>query len=73
MFRIGPTLAKVSFPAHHSEPGNPILLEWMRPRIDDLPGLGPGTIVIILGLLIVALPLVVMATFLLWRPRQDGP
>ena len=73
MLRIGPILDKAGFLAHHSEPGDPVLLEWVRHRIDDLTGLGPWAIVVLLGLLIVAVPLVVLAIFLLRRPRHHEP
>ena len=71
MLRIEPVLGKAGFLAHHSEPGDPVLMEWIRHRIDDLTGLGPWAIVIILGVLIVAVPLAVIAAFLLRRPRRE--
>ena len=73
MLRIGPTLDEARALAHHGEPGDPVLLEWVRDRIDDLVGLGPWVIVVILGLVIVAVPVVIMAVFLLRRPRQGRP
>ena len=73
MLRIGPPLERADVLAHHSEPGDPVLLEWVRHRIDDLVGLEPWAIVIMLGLLIVALPVTIMAAFLLRRPRRGHP
>ena len=73
MLRIGPAPDKAGVLAHHSEPGDPVLLEWVRHRFDDLVGLEPWVIVIMLGLLIVAVPVVIMAVFLLRRPRQGRP
>ena len=73
MLRIGPALEKAEVLAHHSEPGDPVLLEWVRHRIDAIVGLEPRAIVVILGLLIVAIPVMVMAVFLLRRPRRGRP
>ncbi|MCH8206261.1 MAG: hypothetical protein IH956_04580 [Chloroflexi bacterium] len=73
MLLTGPALEKAKVLAHHSEPGDPVLLEWVRHRIDDLVRLEPWAIVVILGLLIVAIPVMVMAVFLLRRPRRGRP
>jgi hypothetical protein len=48
-------------------------MEWVRHRIDDLVGLEPWAIVIMLGLLIVAVPVAIMAVFLLKRPHRGSP
>lgn len=42
---------------HHSEAIDPTLAEWIRHKIDDILGLDPGTIVAILGVVILAFPL----------------
>lgn len=73
MLSIGSAPDKAGGLAHHSEPGDPVLLEWVRYRIDDLVGLESWAIVIMLGLLIVAVPVAIMAVFLLRRPRRDHP
>ena len=54
--------------AHHSEPGDPVLMEWIRHRIDDFVRFEPWLIVIIFGLLGIAIPVLVMTVFLLQRP-----
>jgi hypothetical protein len=41
---------------HHSEAIDPTLAEWIRHKIDDVLGLEPGTIVAILGVVILAFP-----------------
>jgi hypothetical protein len=51
---------------HHSEPVDPTLLVWIRERIDAILGLAPATIVVVLGLVIVALPV-----FLLIRAVRE--
>ncbi len=56
--------------AHHSEPGDPVLMEWIRHQIDAILGVGPATIVIGLGAVIVAIPLAIMVVFWAQRMRQ---
>ena len=52
---------------HHSESADPTLLVWMRERIDAILGFRPATIVIVLGVVIVALPLLVAVRVVLQR------
>ncbi len=61
----------LSIPAHHSEPADPELLEWIIHQVDALLGVGPIAMVVALGLVIVAIPVAVMAVFLLQRLRQS--
>ena len=56
--------------AHHSEPGDPRLLAWIQDQIDALVGLGPGTIVFGLGILIVAIPVGILGVYMLDRARR---
>ncbi|NQW20722.1 MAG: hypothetical protein HQ477_08370 [Chloroflexi bacterium] len=56
--------------AHHSEPIDPALWEWLRVKIDHVLGLSPGVLMILLGTVIVLFPVIVMA--LLWRKRRNG-
>ena len=42
---------------HHGESIDPTLAEWIRHEIDDLLGLEPATIAVVLGAVIVALPI----------------
>ena len=55
---------------HHSEPADPTLLAWIRDRIDAILGLGPATIVLILGALIVAFPVSLGAWVVIQRRRR---
>ena len=57
--------------AHHSEAADPELIEWIRHQIDALFGLGPATIVIVLGLVIVAIPLAIVGFYVAQRARRD--
>ena len=57
---------------HHSEPGDPVLLGWIKDQIDEVLGLGPETIVIGLGLIVIAMPVAIMLVYLSQRTRRDG-
>ena len=46
------------------------MLASIQHRIDALVGLEPAVIVVLLGLLIVAMPIAIMAFFLVQRARQ---
>lgn len=42
---------------HHAESIDPTLAEWIRHKMDDILGLDPGTIVALLGTVILAFPI----------------
>ena len=46
---------------HHSEYVDPTLIDWIKDKIDQIFGVGPTTIVIVLGLVTVAFPIGLMA------------
>ena len=46
-----------SWVLHQGEAIDPALWEWLQHKIDDVVGLGPGAIAIVLGVVIVALPI----------------
>ena len=69
MIGVPESLKPVAFLAHHSEPGDPDLLEWIRHQIDAIVGLGPLYIVVFLGIVIVAIPVGIAVLFLLNRRR----
>ena len=45
---------------HHTESANPTLVRWIRETIDHMLGLGPQTIVLVLGVAIVVFPLALL-------------
>lgn len=55
--------------AHHGGPADPRLLEWIKHRLDQIFDLGPWTLVVILGLVLVAIPLAVITIYLTQRRR----
>ena len=56
--------------AHHGEPGDPVLFDWIKHQIDSILGVGPTAIVIGLGAVIVTIPLAIVIVFLAQRMRQ---
>ena len=58
--------------AHHSEPGDPTLFDWMKHQIDAVVGLGPAAIVTALGALVIAIPIGILLFYFLQRARQVG-
>ena len=55
---------------HHAEAIDPTLIEWIRQKIDDITGLEPGSIVAILGVVILAFP-VALGVSAARRHRSD--
>ncbi len=62
----------LSVAAHHSEPGDPRLLAWLMHLLDSFIGLGPLTIVIVLGLIVVSIPIGIIAVFLTQRAKYNS-
>ena len=63
----------LSILAHHSEPGDPILFDWIRHQIDAILGLGPMAIVVVLGFVVAAIPLAIVGLYLAQRARFGPP
>lgn len=57
---------------HHGE-ADPDLLAWIKARLDQLLGMGPWTIVTLLGLLVLAIPLGIVVFYLTQRRRAGSP
>ena len=57
--------------AHHSEPGDPVLIDWMLHLFYSVVNLGPLAIVIVIGFIIVAIPILIMAAFLSQRAKYN--
>ncbi len=69
MINIDHGLKPVALLAHHSEPGDPDLLLWIRHQIDAVLGLGPLYIVVLLGIVVLAIPASIAVLFLLNQRR----
>jgi len=64
-----------SFPgivAHHSEPIDPTLWEWLSTKIDHVLGISPGAMVLILGGLIVLFPIIIAVAAFIKRRDVEG-
>ncbi len=61
-----------SIAAHHSEPADPDLLEWIKGFLDHLFHLGPWTIVAVLALLIIFMPVAIITVYLVQQRRHSG-
>ncbi len=56
--------------AHHSEPGDPVLIGWIMDQIDAILGLGDLAIVVVLGTVVVAIPVGILAAYAIQRLRS---
>ena len=56
---------------HHSEPGDPVLIDWMLHLFYGAVNLGPLAIVIVLGVIIVSIPVAILAAFLSQRAKYN--
>lgn len=56
---------------HHSEPGDPVLIDWMLHLFYSVVNLGPLAIVIVLGVIIVFIPIAILAAFLSQRAKYN--
>ena len=57
--------------AHHSEPGDPVLIDWLMHLFQSVVALGPLAVVIVLGVVIVAIPVCIMVAFLSQRAKYN--
>ena len=55
--------------AHHSEPTDSELLEWLTHTLDSILGQGPLVMIVVIGAVVVAIPLAV--TVLALRRRGE--
>ena len=56
----------------HQGDADPTLLGWIKDQLDHLLGLGPWTVVAVLGLLLTLMPLGVVAFYLAQRRRASS-
>ena len=52
-----------SVTSHHGDAADPILMLWIKDRLDDLANLGPWLVVGLVGLVILAIPVVLVASY----------
>ena len=61
-----------SVAAHHGDAVDPVLLEWIKDRLDHLLGLGPWAIVALAGFIIVALPIALVLLYVAQGRQTDS-
>jgi hypothetical protein len=52
-----------SVASHHGDAADPELLIWIKDRLDELANLGPWLVVALIGLVIVAIPVVLVVGY----------
>ena len=57
---------------HHSEPGDPVLFDWLFHLFSSIVNLGPLAVVIVLGVIIIAIPIGILAVFLTQRAKYNS-
>ena len=65
-------MAALSVLAHHSEPSDPVLIRWVLDTFEAVLGYGPLTIVIPVGIGVVAFPMALALLALRARRRQGA-
>jgi len=58
--------------AHQGDAADPELIHWIKERLDQLFGLGPWAVVVLMGLIIVLTPLFVVVVYLLQAKRRSA-
>lgn len=59
----------LSLLVHQQEAGDPELLEWIKHQFESVIGLGPGTIVVVLGMVIALIPVAILLLYFAQRRR----
>ena len=60
-----------SVTSHHGDAADPELLIWIKDRLDELANLGPWLVVALIGLVIVAIPVVLVVGY--FSQGRPGP
>ena len=58
-----------SVAGHHADAADPELLVWIKDLIDHMFGVGPWTIVVVIGVILLAMPLGLIVFYLGQRKR----
>ena len=63
---------RLSPPVHHSEPADPVLLDWIKHQMDAMVDMEPQTIVLLLAVVILAIPTFILSLYLVQRHQRKG-
>ena len=58
--------------AHQSGAADPELLHWIKEQLDQIFGAGPWVVVVVMSLVILAIPVFVVAVYLLQAKRRSA-
>ena len=58
-------------PAHHSEPGDPILFEWIKHQVDAFVGLSSMSVAFLLGAAMLIIPIVILLAYMVCGRNRD--
>ncbi|SVA79660.1 uncharacterized protein METZ01_LOCUS132514, partial [marine metagenome] len=59
-----------SIVAHHGEPGDPVLLEWIKHRLEELVGMDPLTVIVIVLAFILVIPIGIVTVYI-WERHHS--
>lgn len=58
--------------AHQGDAADPELIHWIKERLDQIFGTGPWTVVVVMGLIILAMPIFVTIVYLSQSRRRSA-
>jgi hypothetical protein len=58
--------------AHQGDAADPELIHWIKERLDQIFGTGPWTVVVVMGLIILAMPIFVTVVYLMQSKRRGA-
>ena len=56
---------------HHSEPGDPILLEWIKHQVDAFVGLSSMSVALLLGAAMLIIPIAILLAYMVCGRNRD--
>ena len=51
--------------AHQGDAADPVLLHWIKERLDQIFGSGPWVVVAIMGIIIISIPIFIIGVYLM--------
>ena len=56
--------------AHQGDAADPVLLHWIKERLDQIFGSGPWVVVAIMGIIIISIPIFIIGVYLMQSDRR---
>ena len=57
--------------AHQGDAADPVLLHWIKERLDQIFGSGPWVVVAIMGFIIISIPIFIIVVYLMQSDRRS--